>query len=87
MAGINDLVDRIASSAEFKVSKKEIKEVIEGAFKSIQAITDEDQSVVIKGFGVFKTKTTAERAGRNPQTGAQITIPEKTKLSFKAAGK
>ena len=37
----------------------------------------------IHGFGTFKLKTTQAHKGRNPQTGAELDIPEKTALSFK----
>ena len=40
--------------------------------------------VVIPGFGSFKKAERAERAGRNPQTGAAITIPASTGVKFVA---
>ena len=36
------------------------------------------------GFGVFAVKERAERTGRNPQSGATITIPAAKIPSFKA---
>jgi DNA-binding protein HU-beta len=38
--------------------------------------------VVIPGFGSFKRADRAERSGRNPQTGAALTIPASTTVRF-----
>jgi len=41
-------------------------------------------SVALVGFGTFTVKDRAERKGRNPQTGAEITIQAAKIPSFKA---
>jgi DNA-binding protein HU-beta len=41
--------------------------------------------VQLSGFGTFGTKRRAARQGRNPATGATITIPAKEYPYFKAA--
>jgi len=38
--------------------------------------------VVIPGFGSFKRAERAERSGRNPQTGAAMTIAASTTVKF-----
>ncbi len=54
----------------------ELKRTVEG---------DEPQpSVALVGFGTFSVKDRAERKGRNPQTGAEITIKAARIPSFKA---
>jgi len=40
--------------------------------------------VQLVGFGTFKVTERAEREGRNPQTGAVITIPATKTPSFSA---
>lgn len=42
--------------------------------------------VQLVGFGTFKVNRTKERQGRNPASGAPLTIPAKNKPVF-AAGK
>ena len=42
------------------------------------------ESVVLIGFGTFKTATRAARNGRNPQTGKVIKIKAKKVVKFKA---
>lgn len=42
-----------------------------------------DKAVQLIGFGSFKVKTRAARKGRNPQTGATITIKASKTVGFK----
>jgi DNA-binding protein HU-beta len=51
----------------------------------VKIVTDElakGGEVVIPGFGSFKIGERAERSGRNPQTGAAMTIPASTTVKF-----
>lgn len=51
----------------------------------IRIVSDElakGGEVVIPGFGAFKRAERAERAGRNPQTGAAMTIAASTSVKF-----
>jgi len=50
----------------------------------IATALDAGEKVTIPGFGTFATKHRAERQGRNPATGATITIPKKHYVTFKA---
>ena len=40
--------------------------------------------VPLVGFGTFATSKRAARTGRNPQTGAEVKIPARTAVTFKA---
>lgn len=62
------------------VKKEDVQKVIE-AIGTLAAT----ENVSIRGFGTFKTATSAARKGRNPQTGKEIQIPAKTSLKFKAS--
>ena len=44
----------------------------------------EGQDVKLVGFGTFSTAPRKERIGRNPKTGAAVTIPAKRIAKFKA---
>ena len=51
----------------------------------IRIVTEElakGGEVVVPGFGSFKRAERAERSGRNPQTGAAITIAASTVVKF-----
>ena len=45
----------------------------------------EGEGVQIAGLGSFLIRERAERTGRNPQTGEQITIPAFKQVVFKAS--
>ena len=49
----------------------------------IATALDAGEKVTIPGFGTFATKSRGERQGRNPATGATITIPAKKYVHFK----
>jgi len=76
MAGIAE----VARSAGIDTTG--VKEVLE-AIKKIAA----SESVVIKGFGTFKMKTRKARTAKNPQSGAEVLVPEKKEFTFKASKK
>ncbi|MDZ7747844.1 MAG: HU family DNA-binding protein [Halofilum sp. (in: g-proteobacteria)] len=44
-----------------------------------------DGLVRIHGFGTFRLRRSAPRAGRNPQTGERITIPARNRVLFRPA--
>lgn len=46
---------------------------------------DAGSKVSITGFGTFATKSRAARKGRNPATGAEITIPARKYAHFTPA--
>ncbi len=57
---------------------------VAAVFESITEALKGGDTVSLIGFGTFGTKTTAERTGRNPQTGAEIKIAARTTPFFKA---
>lgn len=44
---------------------------------------EDGKKVKISGFGNFEIREKEARKGRNPQTGAEITISERRVLTFK----
>lgn len=46
---------------------------------------DAGNKVTISGFGTFATKSRSARKGRNPATGAEITIPARKYAHFAPA--
>ena len=51
----------------------------------IAAELDAGNKVTISGFGTFSTKSRAARKGRNPATGAEISIPARKYAHFSPA--
>jgi len=79
-----ELIDAIAKSSD--ISKASAGNALDGALEAIKAALKKGQSVTLVGFGTFKVGTRAARTGRNPRTGAAITI-EATKVPKFIAGK
>jgi DNA-binding protein HU-beta len=78
-----DLAETIAAGAS--LSKADAKSLVDGLFQSIAAAAAKGEEISIPGFGKFTVKESPERVGRNPSTGASITIAASRKLSFSAA--
>lgn len=81
--GIVELTENVA--AKLDITKVAARAAVDAVLDSVQTLTNAGETIAIRGFGTFKNKTTAARTGRNPATGEEIAIPEKTKLTFKAA--
>jgi DNA-binding protein HU-beta len=71
------------------VSQGKAAEIIDAMFSAhprkglIATALDAGEKVTIPGFGTFATKHRGARQGRNPATGATITIPAKKYVHFK----
>ncbi|MET8050552.1 HU family DNA-binding protein [Streptosporangium sp. NPDC005286] len=65
------------------VDKKTVAKVLDGILDVIPMAVAAGDPVTIPGFGTFDTVDKAERAGRHPQTGAQITIAASRAPKFK----
>jgi len=76
-----DIVEKIYEKIGF--SKKESSELVEAVFDIIKSTLEEGDKIKIAGFGNFIVKEKADRRGRNPQTGEEITISARKILTFK----
>ena len=77
-----ELVNAVAESAG--ITKKDAESAVNAVFASIEKSLVGGEKVAIAGFGTFDVRDRAERKGRNPQTGAEIVIPAKKAVAFKA---
>lgn len=80
----SELIDQIAEKAQ--TSKAAAARVVDAIFDASSGAIAEavraGREVAIPGFGRFKAKTRSARKGRNPRTGAEIDIPERTVVYF-----
>jgi DNA-binding protein HU-beta len=77
-----DLVEFVATETES--SKTQAEAAVNAVLSGIEKGLKKDKSVQIVGsFTLAVTKRPA-RTGRNPQTGAEIKIPAKNVVKFKA---
>jgi DNA-binding protein HU-beta len=77
-----DLVKIIADAAE--ISNARANDTLNAVLDSIRKSLKKGDKVTLIGFGTYSTTKRAKRSGRNPATGAKITIPAKTLVRFKA---
>jgi DNA-binding protein HU-beta len=77
-----ELVAAVADQTD--LPKARAADIIEAVFATIGQALKASEEVRLVGFGTFSTTSRAEAAGRNPRTGAPITIPAATSVRFKA---
>jgi DNA-binding protein HU-beta len=78
----SDLIAAIAELAN--LTKADAGRALDGLTKTIESTLKAGDTVALVGFGTFEIKERAERIGRNPKTGAAITIAAAKIPSFKA---
>jgi len=76
-----DLIDEVA---EVTRTRAEAERAVDKVVDSIKGALAKGEGVLLVGLGSFNVRKRAARAGRNPQTGAAITIPAKKIPVFKA---
>ena len=65
-------------------TKKIAEQVIDATFDAITESLSNEDKVQLIGFGSFEVKSRAARTGRNPKTGAEISIAASKAPVFKA---
>lgn len=77
-----ELIAALADKAA--VSKKDAEAVLNAFVETVQDTVKKGDKIQLVGFGSFETRERAARAGKNPQTGAEIKIPACKVPAFKA---
>lgn len=83
MAGKADLVNSIVESVE-GLTKKQATAAFETVFAAMTDALKGGDSIKVPGFGTFSVSERASRKGRNPATGATITIKASKNVRFKS---
>ena len=76
------LIDAIA--AEANLTKADAKRALDAFVTTTTGALKAGDRVALVGFGSFAVSERNARTGRNPQTGAPITIKAKKVVKFKA---
>ena len=79
--------DIVAKVNEVGFTKKQSVEIIESLLEIIKSTLAKSDDLLISGFGKFCVKEKKERRGRNPATGADLTLRERKVVTFKCSGK
>lgn len=77
-----ELIKQIADRAD--LSQAKAAEALQAFEAAVTAELSKGGEVALIGFGTFKVTDRAARAGRNPQTGAEIQIAASKVPTFKA---
>ncbi len=77
----SELITAIAEHAN--LTKADTSRALDCLLKTIETTLASGNSLALVGFGSFEVKARAERKGRNPQTGEEITIAAAKIPSFK----
>ncbi len=76
-----ELVQRIAE--RLGVQQVNVKEIVQLFLDQITVELSKGNRLEFRDFGVFEPKTKAKRLARNPRTGEEVPVPEKTTVKFK----
>ncbi len=76
-----DLTDRVSALGD--LTRRDSEVIVETLFDSVVAALQAGEKVEIRGFGSFRTRQRNSRTGRNPKTGASVSVPAKRVPFFK----
>lgn len=81
----SELLDLIQDKLGDTATRRQAEEALTAVLSSLQQGVIESGKVQLVGFGTFATKVRAARVARNPRTGEEVSVPEKTQVTFKAS--
>jgi integration host factor subunit beta len=79
----SELIKRLAA-ANPHLHARDLERIVATVFERIVLALSRGERVELRGFGMFSTRGRGERVGRNPRTGAAVTVPGKAVPHFKA---
>src|SRR5437899_10552222 len=74
---INEVVDRTG------ITKTKAEVAVETVLESMKKALTRGDRIELRGFGVFNVKPRKTGIGRNPRTGAEVSIPPGNAVRFK----
>ena len=82
----SDLIAELAASNPH-LRQADAELIVATIFDQIAAALARGERVEMRGFGAFTVKQRYARIGRNPRTGEEVPVDEKTVPFFKASAK
>lgn len=79
----SELIDALA--AKRALSRRTAEEVVGLVFDSLRDVLEQGGRAEIRGFGSFKVRQYEGYQGRNPRTGAEVTVLPKVLPVFKVS--
>ena len=78
-----DLIEAVAKAAQ--INKGAAGEAVDATFHGIAKAIQKSKRFQVPGFGTFTVRSRKARKGRDPRSGAVITIKASRTVGFKAA--
>jgi integration host factor subunit beta len=78
----SELVQRIASQNPH-LYQRDVENIVNAILGEITAAMAKGDRVELRGFGAFSVKHRPARTGRNPRTGAHVSVEQKSVPFFK----
>jgi integration host factor subunit beta len=79
----SELVSRVAA-ANPHLYQRDVENVVNAILGTIAEALARGDRVELRGFGAFSVKSRPARTGRNPRTGAHVSVAEKAVPFFKS---
>lgn len=79
----SELVQRVVK-ANPHLYQRDVENIVNTVIDEISNALAEGNRVELRGFGAFSVKNRPARVGRNPRTGASVSVEEKYVPFFKA---
>lgn len=76
-----ELVAKIADKAN--LTKANAERALNAFLESVEDVLVSEKKLTLTGFGTFVVEDRKQRTGRNPRTGAEITIPATKVVKFR----
>jgi integration host factor subunit alpha len=80
----NKIVERVN---DLGFTKKKSVDIVESLLEIIKRSLENDEDVLVSGFGKFCIKQKERRRGRNPATGEDLLLSPRKVVTFKCSGK
>lgn len=81
----SEIVNEIHKNEATGLTKDQISKVVNATFGTVSEALRGGNEVRIDKFGTFNVNDRPERQGRNPSTGAAVTIAASKAVKFKAS--
>ncbi len=78
----SDLIKRLAEDNPH-LTQRDIEKIVSTVFDEVTEALARRDRVELRGFGAFSVREREARVGRNPRTGAEVSVPDKVVPYFK----
>jgi DNA-binding protein HU-beta len=76
-----DIINEVVNKTGITKTKAEM--AVETVFEKMKRALEQGDRIELRGFGVFTVKPRKTGIGRNPRTGAEVSIPPGKAVRFK----